>query len=172
MPWHPPCALSNLIVLCALFYIRAPDLVLRPTVNSSHPLVSRADAEVFCHLDDFTLQLVNFFHKMFSICLCSFQGASSHHLASRAGVPARILRILCAFRLASQALRRFLSAIFRSLKTIQLREATVNSISHPFGRSYRYLCTVIQQFHLPISLPIDLAVNLHVSMVVDSLERR
>ena len=130
VPWHPPCALSNLIVLCALFYIRAPDLVLRPTVNSSH------------------------------------------HLASRAGVPARILRILCAFRLASQALRRFLSAIFRSLKTIQLREATVNSISHPFGRSYRYLCTVIQQFHLSISLPIDLAVSLDISAFADSLERR
>ena len=161
MPWHPPCALSNLIVFCVLFYIRTPDLVLRPTVKFSSVT-----------FDDFTLQLVNFFHKMFSICLCSFQGASSHHLASRAGVPARILRILCAFRLALQALRRFLSAIFRSLKTIQLREATVNSISHPFGRSYRYLCTVIQQFHLPISLPIDLAVNLHVSMAVDSLERR
>ena len=51
---------------------------------------------------------------MFSFCLCSFQGAPSPLLA-RFHRPCEV----------------FLSGLFRSLKTIQLREVSVNSSSHP-----------------------------------------
>ena len=56
VPWHPPCALCNLIVTklssCQSFYFDS--LFLRPTAKLFSQLVS---------------------YKMFSIWLCSFQGA-------------------------------------------------------------------------------------------------
>ena len=75
VPWHPPCALSNLIVTklssCQriAFAIFDSFFLLRPTAKLF---------AFYCACANLHYRFRNWFlYKMFSIWLCSFQGTSS-----------------------------------------------------------------------------------------------
>ena len=83
VPWHPPCALSNLIVTnlssCQriAFAIFDSFFLLRPTAKLfAFYCASCVISNTFA---------TGFFTRCFSIWLCSFQSTFSGHHASRAG---------------------------------------------------------------------------------------
>ena len=168
MPWHPPCALSNLIVTnlssCQRidFSIFVSFFLLRPTAKLFAFLRSCVLLNTFA---------TGFFTRCFSIWLCSFQSTFSGHHASRAGFRRGFFKSFAPSGSLSLTLRR--SGFFRSLKTIQVQEEE---------QSFRPLCVSLRGFFASSAfstfvLHTDFSVyrpgmNRRVSSLILSLERR
>ena len=162
MPWHPPCALSNLIVTnlssCQRidFSIFVSFFLLRPTAKLSHFTALRALFLTHSQL----VSLQDVFPSGCAVFKVQFRPSRFARW-----LPARIFQIPCASRFAF-AHPSFRFDFTRSLKTIQVQEDR-QSFDHYCGFSF------IQPFgcHTDFSVYRP-GMNLRVSSLILSLERR